>query len=99
MASIFTTLFQNILKNYSTLDNSLKNLFDAGLAVYNYKFLGSHEVIYSILMVLHVLGTNMLLLNYLIAIISTAYSNMQITGIFLYKVNVYEYCERFIQAF
>ena len=38
-------------------------------------------------------------MNYLIAILSTTYDNMKQTGIFKYKVNLYQYCERFMKAF
>ena len=54
---------------------------------------------FNILMVIHVFFANILLMNYLIAILSTTYENMKQTGIFKYKVNLYQYCERFIKAF
>lgn len=54
---------------------------------------------YSVLMMFHVFFANILLMNYLIAILSTTYDNMKQTGIFKYKVNLYQYCERFMKAF
>ena len=38
-------------------------------------------------------------MNYLIAILSTTYENMKETGIFRYKVNLYQYRERYMIAF
>lgn len=99
-ASIFTTLYQDQLPaNYGSMILSFRTLFDAGLAVYSYKGMESEEVVHSSLLVLHVFLTNVLLLNYLIAILSTTYENMQQSGIFKYKVNLYQYCERYMRAF
>ena len=42
---------------------------------------------------------NTLLLNYLIAILSTTYESMKQNGIFRYKVNLYTYCEKYIVCF
>lgn len=99
-ASIFTTLFQDTLPaNYGSMILSFRTLFDAGLAVYSYKGMESKEIVHSILLILHVFLTNVLLLNYLIAILSTTYENMQQSGIFKYKVNLYQYCERYMSAF
>lgn len=47
----------------------------------------------------YVYMSNILLLNYLIAIMSTTYSVMQDSGSFMYKVNLYNYCERYLVAF
>lgn len=57
------------------------------------------EISSSLLMMFHVFFSNILLLNYLIAILSTTYENMKQTGIFRYKVNLYQYCEKYLVAF
>ena len=57
------------------------------------------ELSHSILLIGHVFFSNILLMNYLIAILSTTYENMKQSGIFKYKVNLYQYCERFMIAF
>ena len=57
------------------------------------------ELSHSILLIGHVFFANILLMNYLIAILSTTYENMKQSGIFKYKVNLYQYCERFMTAF
>jgi hypothetical protein len=61
--------------------------------------MGDRELSFSILQIVYVFFGNILLMNYLIAILSTTYENMKQTGIFKYKVNLYQYCERFMIAF
>ena len=61
--------------------------------------MGDRELSHSILLIVHVFFANILLMNYLIAILSTTYENMKETGIFRYKVNLYQYCERYMIAF
>ena len=61
--------------------------------------MGDRELLHSILMAFHVFFSNILLMNYLIAILSTTYENMKETGIFKYKVNLYQYCERYMISF
>ena len=50
------------------------------------------------LLILHVYLGNIVILNYLIAILSQSYCDILETGTFLYKVNLYKYCERYIIA-
>ena len=59
------------------------------MAVYNYDGMGGRTLSYSVLMVFHVYFSNVLLLNYLIAILSTTYENMKQSGIFKYKKNLF----------
>lgn len=61
--------------------------------------MGGRTLSYSILMIFHVFFSNVLLLNYLIAILSTTYDNMKQSGVFKYKKNLFKYCERFVVAF
>ena len=61
--------------------------------------MGGRDLSYAILMIFFVFFANILLMNFLIAILSTTYDNMKQTGIFEYKINLYMYCERFIKAF
>ena len=100
MASIFTTLYQDINPDsFGGLAISVRTLFDAAIGQYSYSGMGNRVLSYSILMIFHVFFSNILLMNYLIAILSTTYENMKETGIFRYKVNLYQYCERFMIAF
>ena len=56
-------------------------------------------VSFSILLTFHTFMGNIFLLNYLIAILSTTYETLLQSGIFMYKVNLYQYCERYLIAF
>lgn len=90
MASIFTTLYQDVNPDrYGGLALTVRTLFDAALGEYAYDGMGGRELSHSILLVFHVFFANILLMNYLIAILSTTYDNMKETGIFKYKVNLY----------
>lgn len=90
MSSIFTTLYQDVNpEKFGSLTTTVRTLFDAALAVYSYDGMGGRTLSYSILMMFHVFFSNVLLLNYLIAILSTTYDNMKQSGIFKYKKNLY----------
>ena len=90
MSSIFTTLYQDINpERFGSLTVTVRTLFDAAMAVYNYDGMGGRTLSYSVLMVFHVYFSNVLLLNYLIAILSTTYENMKQSGIFKYKKNLF----------
>ena len=67
----------------------MRTLFDASIGGYSFDGMQGRELSFSILMVIHVFFANILLMNYLIAILSTTYDNMKQTGIFKYKVNLY----------
>ena len=49
-------------------------------------------------MLLHILLSNIFLLNYLIAILSTVYEEMADLGDFAFKSSKYMYIERFMNA-
>jgi len=77
MASVFTTLFQDTdPSRYGSIFLTVRTLFDATLAVYLYTD-KTREVSQSLLLIVHVFFANILLLNYLIAILSTTYENMK----------------------
>ncbi len=59
--------------SYSGLAKSTRTLYDAFLAVYNYKGLEERELAHSVLMMLHIFFGSILLLNYLIAILNNVY--------------------------
>jgi hypothetical protein len=90
MSSIFTTLYQDINPDrFGGLAASARNLFDAAIGNYDYDGMDQRILSFSILLVIYVFFGNILLMNYLIAILSTTYENMKQTGIFKYKVNLY----------
>ena len=100
VASVFTTLYQDVNPDkYGSLVITARVLFDAAVGVYDYDNMGGRSLSFSVLQVVYVFFANILLLNYLIAILSSTYDNMKQTGIFKYKVNLYQYCERYMIAF
>ena len=100
MASIFTTLYQDTNPaKYGGFAITVRYMFDATISNYDYDGMGNRELSHTILIIFTVFFANILLLNYLIAILSTTYENMKQTGIFRYKVNLFQYCERFMTAF
>lgn len=50
-------------------------------------------------MILHLFISSILLLNYLIAILSTVYQVMRDFGDFSFKAGLYSYCERYLIPF
>jgi hypothetical protein len=78
---------------------SLKTLYDGAMGVYDYIGMKDREFQFSILQIVHIYFANILLMNFLIAILSFTYENMQQISVFKYKVNVYQYCERYLIAF
>ena len=90
MASVFTTLYQDVNPTkYGGLAISVRYLFDAAIGQFDFSDMGDRYLSHSILLMCHVFFSNILLLNYLIAILSTTYENMKETGIFKYKSNLY----------
>jgi len=101
MASIYTTLFQNVNPElYGGFGLTSRALFDSTLGNFELgEGNGDRELTHTILTIGTVFFSNVMLLNYLIAILSTTYNNMRETGIFKYKCNLFYYCERYSIAF
>jgi len=100
MSSVFTTLYQDYnVSKYGDLGKSFRTLFDVALAVYDYDGMGTRNLSHSILLIFVAFLTNILLLNFVIAILSTTYENMKESGIFKYKSNLFKYCEKYLIAF
>jgi len=78
---------------------TIRTLFDASLGNYSYDIKKGREISYTILLVSYVFFSNVLLLNFLIAILSTTYEKMEQNGVFKYKVNLYTYCQKFTIPF
>lgn len=73
--------------------------FDATLGGYAYTGSGKAEYFYTVVIIFHIFILNILLLNYMIAILSTTYAGMLELGAFMYKCSLYEYCERYMIAY
>ncbi len=74
MASIFTRLYQdNNPDRYGNLRASISTLFDAMVPVYSYAGMGNREASHNYLMMMVVSITSVIMLNFVIAILSTTY--------------------------
>lgn len=102
MSSIFATLYQDTNPDkYGGLAKTVTTLFNGVVAQYSYEDeeMSGRVISHSLLTVFHVFFTNIILMNYLIAILSSTYGKMRESGVFSFKVNLYQYCERFLTAF
>ncbi len=73
-SSVFETLFIDVDNdNFGTFFLSFRSLFSAMMGDFSYDNSGSREVSFSVFMILHLFISSILLLNYLIAILSTVY--------------------------
>lgn len=97
MATIFTTLFGEAFDEgqYGSISMSLRTLFDAMMGAYAYTDNESYSSSNSILTVIHVFLSNIFLLNFLVAILSTVYEIMEEHGEFSFKRNKYEFIEKY----
>jgi hypothetical protein len=108
MGTVFTTLFsQPLPEQYGSISISLRTLFDALMGTYTYldaaegmdlEVGNSYKLSNSILTMVHVFISNIFLLNFLVAILSTVYEIMQEHGEFSFKCNKYEFIEKYSVA-
>jgi hypothetical protein len=96
MASIFTMLFSSVMPDeYGSMVMSLRTLFDGMLGSYNYTEDEAYLISNSILTMVHVFLSNIFLLNFLVAILSTVYEIMMEHGEFSFKSNKYQFIEKY----
>lgn len=74
MSSVFETLFIDVdADNFGTFVLSFRSLFSAMMGDFSYDNAGDRETSFSIFLIVHLFISSILLLNYLIAILSTVY--------------------------
>ena len=96
MATVFTTLFQGPAEaEYGSLSISLRTLFDTMLGNNDDVTMTSRVDLHTYLRMFHIVCSNIFLLNYLIAILSSAYEYMREVGEFDYKSNMYQFSEKY----
>ena len=84
--------------NYINLFDSLQTTYDGTLGTYNYMdqtTVSFSPIIFSILQIVNLFIINILMLNFMVAILSTTYENMLESGAFKYKCKLFEYCEKY----
>lgn len=78
IGSVFTTLYQDTNPSkFGGLALSVRTLYDGLMAVYDYKGMVGKEMSFSVLQIIHLFFGNILLMNFLIAILSYTFENMQ----------------------
>ena len=105
MGTMFTTLFSKPMPEaYGSISLSLRTLYDALMGTYTYVDAvdgmdvdvgDAYKLSNSILTMVHVFISNIFLLNFLVAILSTVYEIMQEHGEFAFKCNKYEFIEKY----
>jgi hypothetical protein len=77
MCSVFTSLFQDINPSlFMDFMTTFGTLFNGMMAAYAHVGAGKDEKMFSIFMLVHVICANVLMLNYLVAILSKTYENL-----------------------
>ena len=93
---IFSILFQEDSIAYVHNSDTFRTLFDSMLGNYNYNVQSDERKYYhTFYMMVHILISNVFLLNYLIAILSTVFEDMNELGNFSFKRYMYMYIERY----
>ena len=95
MIPIFQILFQEDTIMYVDRIITFRTLFDTMLGNYGYSVTGEDEYLHVCVLIFHIFVSNIFLLNYLIAILSTVYEDMAPLGDFSYKSSKYKYIERY----
>ena len=96
MTSVAATLFQDVNPaGFGSFLQSFFTLKDSVIAGTTYSGFAEKEKIFSVFAQLTTLFGNVLMLNYLVAILSKTYENMLEYGSFLYKVKKFQYCQRY----
>jgi hypothetical protein len=99
MSTIAICLFQESSISYSNTTYAMRTLFDAMLGMYQYQVQTNHAQAHGVFMMIHIYIANIFMLNYLVAILSTVYAQMEEKGDFKFKCYKYKYIARYNIAF
>lgn len=96
MATAFTIRFAEADPDfYGNILLSMRSLFDLMVTNWFYRDLGNYNRAHNVFVIFHVMITNVFLLNYLIALLSTVYNIMLERGEYSYKALKYNFYEKF----
>ncbi len=96
MATAFTIRFAEVDPEfYGDILLSMRSLFDLMVTNWYYRDLKNFNTAHSVFVIFHVMITNVFLLNYLIALLSTVYNIMLERGEYSYKALKYNFYEKF----
>jgi hypothetical protein len=101
------TMYSNSIDSaYGRWQNATRTSFDGFMGGYDYSVLPSTmndfipaKYSYYLVTMLNLFIANILMLNFMVAILSESYAVMQESGSFNFKCSLYEYCERYLIAF
>lgn len=97
---LFSCLYQDNNQDvYGKIFSSFEQNFLNMLGSYQYTGAAKQELLFTGLTLAHIFIVNILLLNFMVAILSTTYGDMLESGAFMYKCSLFEYCERYLYAF
>mmetsp|Transcript_45393 Transcript_45393/g.33176 ORF Transcript_45393/g.33176 Transcript_45393/m.33176 type:complete len:312 (+) Transcript_45393:2391-3326(+) len=98
-STIFTILFQSVEEeSYGSLSLSCQTLFTSFIGNYDYIEADGYFISGSVAIVIHEFFSNIFLLNFLVAILSSVYEIMLNEGEFEYKKCKYEFIEKYSVA-
>ena len=103
VSTIFATLFRDANtpdsdKDYDSLFTTLRAMIDYFLANYHDKDMGNFNTSHSVLVIIHVVISNMFLLNFLVAILTTVYEIMHRNGDFYAIEYQYLFITKYMKA-
>ena len=102
MTTIFATLFRDCqtedAQDYKELMPTLRALIDYFLANYKNKQMANYETSHSVMVIAHVVISNMFLLNFLVAILTTVYDIMNRNGDFYAIEYQYKFILKYMKA-
>lgn len=97
---MFSTLYQDVSPKFQNIVmNSGLTTYDTAMGNYDYEDIGDEETVFSLVMIVNLFLLNILLINFMIAILSSTYVDMLASGDFKFKCTLYQYCERYMIAF
>ena len=96
--TIALVIFREATILYSTKFYTFRFLFDAMLGEHEDYVQDEYQDFHSAFLQIHIF-CGIFLLNYLVALLSTVYSDMEEMGDFAFKQNKYQYIERYMIAF
>ena len=100
-----STEYADLHSDYKNITESIRISYDSFMAAYGYGSFSSldpiqveDDSIYLIVMILQLFMTNILLLNFMVAILSDSQAAGEEVGSFKFKCAKYNYCERYMLA-
>jgi hypothetical protein len=99
ISSVAVCLFQESATAYSSFVYAARCMFDALIGPFGWSIAPEYAYVHTAFMVVHLFLSQVLLLNYMVAILGTVYEEEMEAGEFQFKCNKYEYIERCMIAF